>query len=101
MCRARASGLVAALRHDLAQVVDRVGRGLPQAAAQMRMANANRGRVIRHDANIALMAKFKPVRAKPKRTGPPQGAVGCVVLIVLAILGVMLFMYFVMRNANG
>ena len=47
------------------------------------------------------MAKFKPVRAKEKRGPAPQGAMGCVILIVLAIVGVMVFMYFVMRNANG
>ncbi len=47
------------------------------------------------------MAKFKPVRPKAKRGPAPQGAVGCVILILLAMVGVMLFMYFVMRNANG
>jgi len=49
------------------------------------------------------MAKFKPVRGrKGKAKGPPQGAVSCVVLVVLGMLLVMLFMYFVMRNhANG
>jgi hypothetical protein len=47
------------------------------------------------------MAKFKPVRPKTRRTSAPQGAVGCVILILLAMAGVMLFMYFVMRNANG
>lgn len=47
------------------------------------------------------MAKFKPVRAKPKRTAPPPGAVSCVILVLAGMLLVMLFMYFVMRNANG
>jgi len=47
------------------------------------------------------MAKFKPVRPKSKKTPAPQGAAGCVILILLAMIGVMLFMYFVMRNANG
>jgi hypothetical protein len=47
------------------------------------------------------MAKFKPVRPKPKRGPAPQGALGCVILILLAMAGVMVFMYFVMRNANG
>jgi hypothetical protein len=48
------------------------------------------------------MAKFKPARGKkPKASGPPQGAVSCVVLVVAGILLVMLFMYFVMKNANG
>jgi len=47
------------------------------------------------------MAKFKPVRPKAKKGPVPQGALGCVILILLAMAGVMLFMYFVMRNANG
>ena len=48
------------------------------------------------------MGKFKPSRGrKAKPTGPPQGAVSCVVLVVAGMLLVMLFMYFVMRNANG
>jgi hypothetical protein len=49
------------------------------------------------------MGKFKPVRGrKGKAAGPPQGAVSCVVLVVVGMLLVMLFMYFVMRNnANG
>jgi hypothetical protein len=47
------------------------------------------------------MAKFKPARGKPKRTAPPPGAVSCVILILAGMLLVMLFMYFVMRNANG
>jgi len=45
-----------------------------------------------------LMAKFKPVRMKPKSAGPPQGAVGCVVLILLLLVGGMLFLYLVMRS---
>jgi len=47
------------------------------------------------------MAKFKPVRPKARKGPAPQGAAGCVILILLAMVGVMLFMYFVMRNANG
>jgi len=54
-----------------------------------------------HGATIAFMAKFKPARAKPKRTAPPPGAVSCVILVLAGMLLVMLFMYFVMRNANG
>ena len=50
---------------------------------------------------IALMAKFKPARGKPKRTAPPPGAVSCVILILAGMVLVMLFMYFVMRKANG
>jgi uncharacterized integral membrane protein len=48
------------------------------------------------------MAKFKPVRGrKGKPVGAPQGAVSCVVLVVVGMLLVMLFLYFVMKNANG
>ena len=48
------------------------------------------------------MSKFKPARARKARApGPPQGAVSCVVLVVGGILLVMIFMYFVMKNANG
>ena len=48
------------------------------------------------------MGKYKPVRGrKGKAVGPPQGAVSCVVLVVAGMLLVMLFMYFVMKNANG
>ena len=51
-------------------------------------------------ATIALMGKFKPARTKKNRIGPPQGAVSCIVLIVSGMLLVMLFLYFVMSNAN-
>jgi hypothetical protein len=52
-------------------------------------------------ATIALMAKFKPARGKAKRSSAPQGGVPCVILIVSAMLLVMLFLYYVMKNANG
>jgi hypothetical protein len=45
------------------------------------------------------MAKFKPARGrKPRVSGPPQGAVSCVILIVAGMLLVMLILYFSMRN---
>lgn len=48
------------------------------------------------------MAKFKPVRAKGRRTAPrPPGAVSCVVLVIAGMLLIMLFLYEVMKNANG
>ena len=48
------------------------------------------------------MAKFKPARGKKsKATGPPQGALTCVVLVVAGMLLVMLFMYFVMRSSGS
>jgi hypothetical protein len=77
-----------------------VGRAHPASAATARVA-ANWNRVISHDATIGLMAKFKPVRAKARKGPAPQGAIGCVVLILLAMVGMMFFLYFVMRNANG
>ena len=47
------------------------------------------------------MAKFKPVRVKPRTPARPQGAVGCVVLILLIMVGVMVFLYFAMKyNAS-
>jgi len=47
------------------------------------------------------VAKFKPARGKKQRTTAPQGALPCVVLVFVGIGLVMLFLYFVMRNANG
>ena len=50
------------------------------------------------------MARFRPVgsKGKGKRAGRPQGAAGCVVLILLIMAGVMVFLYLVMKsNANG
>jgi hypothetical protein len=50
------------------------------------------------------MAKFRPVgsKGKGKRAGRPQNAIGCVVLILLIMVGVMVFLYLVMKsNANG
>jgi hypothetical protein len=44
------------------------------------------------------MAKFKPVRPKQKTAPRPQGAVGCVVLILLLMFGVMIFLYLVMKS---
>jgi hypothetical protein len=59
-------------------------------------------RTISHDATIGFMGKFKPVRANAKKTARPQGAAGCVILILLIMVGVMVFLYLVMKsNANG
>ena len=59
---------------------------------------AHRSRVISLDATIALMAKFKLVRPKGKKGPAPQGAVGCVILILLAMAGVMLFMVVALKG---
>ena len=47
------------------------------------------------------MAKFRPVRAKPKNTAVPQGGLPCVILVIFVMFLVMLFLYYVMKNANG
>ena len=47
------------------------------------------------------MAKFKPAKGKAKRKTAPPGALSCVILVLVGMALVMLFMYFVMRNANG
>jgi hypothetical protein len=59
-------------------------------------------RIVSHDATIGVMAKFRPVRANAKPAARPQGAAGCVILILLIMVGVMVFLYLVMKsNANG
>jgi flagellar basal body-associated protein FliL len=47
------------------------------------------------------MAKFRPARAKKKTAPAPQGAISCVILVVLAIAGVMLLLFFVMKSSSG
>ena len=53
------------------------------------------------DATIAHMAKFRPSKGKKTKTAVPQAGLPCVILLILGMLLVMLFLYFVMRNANG
>ena len=57
--------------------------------------------ILSHDATIALMGKFKLAGGKGKKTQRPQGAAGCVILILLLMVGVMVFLYLVMKSANG
>jgi hypothetical protein len=52
-------------------------------------------------ATIALMTKFKPAKGKAKRPTAPQGGIPCVILVISAMFLVMLFLYYVMKNANG
>lgn len=56
------------------------------------------------DATIAwdvrLMAKFKPVKAKKGRSAAPQSGLPCVILLILGFVLLLLFMYFVMKNAT-
>ena len=47
------------------------------------------------------MAKFKPARGKRKATGTPPAALPCVILILVGMALIMVFLYFVMKNANG
>ncbi len=47
------------------------------------------------------MGKFKLVGSKGKKKARPQGAAGCVILILLIMVGVMVFLYLVMKSANG
>ena len=47
------------------------------------------------------VAKFKPAKGRKPATRPPQGALSCVILVIAGMVLVMLFLYYVMRNANG
>jgi hypothetical protein len=47
------------------------------------------------------MAKFKPVKAKSKRSAAPGGGLPCVILLASGFILVLLFLYFVMKYANG
>ncbi|MGO4880438.1 MAG: hypothetical protein ACLP59_06395 [Bryobacteraceae bacterium] len=46
------------------------------------------------------MAKFKPVKAKKGRSAAPQSGLPCVILLILGFVLLLLFMYFVMKNAT-
>jgi len=52
-------------------------------------------------ATIARMAKFKPIRPKRKDAPVPKAGLPCVILIIGIFILVMVFIYFVMKNANG
>ena len=47
------------------------------------------------------MGKFKPARGKKGKAVRPPAALPCVILVLVGMVLVMLFLYFVMRNANG
>lgn len=55
----------------------------------------------RTGATIACMAKFKPAKGKRKTTPTPQGAIPCVILVILVIAAVMLMLVFVMKSFSG
>jgi hypothetical protein len=48
---------------------------------------------------IALMAKFRPAKGKGRKSRAPQGGIPCVILVISAMFLVMLFLYYVMKNA--
>jgi hypothetical protein len=49
-----------------------------------------------------VMAKFKPARGRRRDTpGRPPAAVSCVVIVLVGMVLVMLFLYEVMKHANG
>jgi hypothetical protein len=48
------------------------------------------------------MGRFKPARGgKKKGSTAPPGGVACVVLLLTGMVLVMLFMYWVLKSANG
>jgi len=47
------------------------------------------------------MAKYKPAKAKSKTSAPPRGGLPCVILLFSGLALVLLFLYFVMKYANG
>jgi hypothetical protein len=52
-------------------------------------------------ATIAVMAKFKPAKGKARATPRPPAALPCVVLILVGMVLLGLFLYYVLKNANG
>jgi hypothetical protein len=48
-----------------------------------------------------FMAKFKAARGKKKTAARPPQAISCVVLILIGMVLVMIFLYEVMKHANG
>lgn len=52
-------------------------------------------------ATIALMAKFKPAKGKHKKPALPQGGLPCVILVISAMALLLLFVFLVMKYANG
>jgi hypothetical protein len=57
----------------------------------------------REDAVIPslFMAKFKAARGKKKAGARPPAALSCVVIILGGIVLLMIFLYEVMKHANG
>jgi hypothetical protein len=47
------------------------------------------------------MAKFKPVRPKSKSSAVPRGGLPCVILVFSGFALLLLFLFFVLKYANG
>ena len=47
------------------------------------------------------MAKFKPAGSKKRAAAKPQGAIPCVVMVILAIAGVMALLFFVLKSSGS
>jgi hypothetical protein len=47
------------------------------------------------------MAKFKPAKGKHKKPALPQGGLPCVILVISAMALLLLFVFLVMKYANG
>jgi hypothetical protein len=47
------------------------------------------------------MAKFKLAKGKQKKAPLPQGGLPCVIVVITAMALLLLFVYLVMKNANG
>ncbi len=55
----------------------------------------------RQGATIAIVAKFKAARGKKRTPQIPQGGMACVVVVIAGIFLVMVFLFYVLKNANG
>ena len=47
------------------------------------------------------MAKFKPAKGKRKKPALPQGGLPCVIVVITAMALLLLFIFLVMKYANG
>jgi hypothetical protein len=56
---------------------------------------------MRQDATIAFMGKYKPAKGKAKHSAAPSGGLPCVILVFVGMGLVMVFLFLVMKYANG
>jgi hypothetical protein len=47
------------------------------------------------------MAKFKPAKGKKKKAPLPQGGLPCVIVVITAMALLLVFVFLVMKYANG